>query len=131
MSAVNFRIKTCPLYQIFLISHPFSYPFEKNFLIFLIFPILLAFWGEDKGKKIFRCLKVAKEGASLVIQWVRFCTHNAGGPHPVPRQGPRFHMPHLGVHTRQLKIPSAATKSRSSQINIKTKKVAKHGNTKL
>ena len=35
------------------------------------------------------------EGTSLVGQWLRLCTPNAGGPGSIPGQGPRAHMPQL------------------------------------
>ena len=31
-------------------------------------------------------------GTSLVVQWVRLCTPNAGGPGSIPGQGTRSHM---------------------------------------
>ena len=54
-------------------------------------------------------------GISLVVQWLRFCAPNAGGPGSIPRQGTRSHV-------LQLKIPHSATKTWSSQINIFEKK---------
>ncbi|TEA30366.1 hypothetical protein DBR06_SOUSAS27510003, partial [Sousa chinensis] len=47
---------------------------------------------------------------SLMIQWLRLCAPNAGGPGLIPGQGARSHMPQLRVHMPQLKIPHAATK---------------------
>ena len=32
---------------------------------------------------------------SLVVQWLRLCTPNAGGPGLIPGQGTRFNMPQL------------------------------------
>ncbi|TEA29464.1 hypothetical protein DBR06_SOUSAS510016, partial [Sousa chinensis] len=40
---------------------------------------------------------------SLVVQWLRLCAPNAGGPGSVPGQGARSHVP-------QLKILRAAAK---------------------
>ena len=54
-------------------------------------------------------------GISLVVQWPRFCAPNAGGPGSIPGQGTRSHV-------LQLKITHSATKTWSSQINIKKKK---------
>ena len=34
-------------------------------------------------------------GISLVVQWLRLLTPNAGGPGSIPGQGTRFHMPQL------------------------------------
>ena len=56
-------------------------------------------------------LRKEAEGASLVVQGLRFCTPNAGGPGLIPGQGTRSHMP-------QLKIPHAATKS----VDLRTAK---------
>ena len=47
---------------------------------------------------------------SLVVQWLRLHTHNAGSLGSSPGQGTRSHMP-------QLNIPHAATKIWGSQIN--------------
>ena len=57
-------------------------------------------------------------GISLVVQWLRLCTPNAGGPGLIPGQGTRSHMLQLRVHMLQLKILYAATKTWCSQINI-------------
>ena len=54
---------------------------------------------------------------SLVVQWLRLHTHNAGALGSSPGQGTRSHMPQLRVHMPQLKIPHAATKTWGSQIN--------------
>ncbi|TEA31623.1 hypothetical protein DBR06_SOUSAS7710062, partial [Sousa chinensis] len=40
---------------------------------------------------------------SLVVQWLRLCAPNAGGPGSIPSQGTRSCMP-------QLKIPHTTTK---------------------
>ncbi|TEA25323.1 hypothetical protein DBR06_SOUSAS21410020, partial [Sousa chinensis] len=47
---------------------------------------------------------------SLVAQWLRLRTPNAGGPGLIPGQGTRSHMPQLRVRMLQLKILHAATK---------------------
>ncbi|TEA22649.1 hypothetical protein DBR06_SOUSAS14710042, partial [Sousa chinensis] len=47
---------------------------------------------------------------SLVVQWLRLCAPNAGGPGAIPGQGTRSHMLQLRVHVPQLKLPHAATK---------------------
>ena len=44
--------------------------------------------------------KVAGEGTSLVLQWLRLRAPNAGGPGSIPGQG-------TGPHMQQLKIPRA------------------------
>ena len=45
-------------------------------------------------------------GTSLVVQWLRLCTPNEGGPGLIPCQGTRSHMPQLRVRTPQLKDPA-------------------------
>ena len=40
-------------------------------------------------------------GTSLVVQWLRFHTHNAGGPGSVPGQGTRSHLRQLRVRIPQ------------------------------
>ena len=57
-------------------------------------------------------------GTSLVVQWIRLCTPNTGGPGSIPGQGTRFHV-------LQLKILNVATKTRHSQI--KKKKTTEKG----
>ena len=49
-------------------------------------------------------------GTSLVVQWLRLHTPNAGGPGSIPGQGTRSHM-------QQLKILYAATKTWHIQIS--------------
>ena len=36
---------------------------------------------------------IKKMGTSLVVQWLRLCAPNAGGPSLIPGQGIRSHMP--------------------------------------
>ena len=38
-------------------------------------------------------------GTSLVVQWLRLCTHNARGPGSIPGQGTRSHMLQLRLGT--------------------------------
>ena len=47
-------------------------------------------------------------GTSLMVQWVRLCTPNAGGPGLIPGRGTRSHM-----HATT-KIPCATTKTQHS-----------------
>ena len=56
-------------------------------------------------------------GTSLVVQWLRLHTPKAGGLGSAPGLGTRSCMPQRRVHTPQLKIPRATTKTPSSQIN--------------
>ena len=37
-------------------------------------------------------------GTSLVVQWLKLHSPNAGGPDPIPGQGIRSHMPQLSLH---------------------------------
>ena len=53
---------------------------------------------------------------SLVVQWLRFRTANAGGLGLIPGQGTRSHMVQLRICMLQLKILHAATKTWCSQI---------------
>ena len=63
--------------------------------------------------------KNSAEGTSLMVQWLRLLTPNAGSPGSVPGQGTRSRMPKLRVRMPQLKILHAATKTQCNQINIK------------
>ena len=53
-------------------------------------------------------------GTSLVAQWLRPCAPDAGGLGSIPVQGTGSHMPQLGVHPQQLKMPYATTKIEDS-----------------
>ena len=44
---------------------------------------------------LFTIVNNASTGTSLVVQWLRLCTPNAGGPGSIPGQGTRSHMPQL------------------------------------
>ena len=46
-----------------------------------------------------------------MVQWLRLCTRNAGGPSSIPGQGIRSHMLQLSLLMPQLKIPCATTKT--------------------
>ena len=59
-------------------------------------------------------------GTSLMGQWLKFCTPNAGGLGLTPGQGTRSHMPYQRVSMPELKISLA--KSWHSQINTYFKK---------
>ena len=52
-------------------------------------------------------------GISLVVQWLKLCTPNAGGLGLIPAQGNRFHM-------LQLKILHATTKFEDPTAEIET-----------
>ena len=56
-------------------------------------------------------------GTSLLVQWLRLHTPNAGDQGSIPGQGTRSHMLQLRARMPQLKTPQAATKTRHSQIN--------------
>ena len=53
----------------------------------------------------------------LVVQWLRLCAPNAGGPDSIPGQGTRSHMSQRRVCRLQLKIPHSTTKTWYSQVN--------------
>ena len=59
---------------------------------------------------MFFLIEIQKRGTSLVVQWLRLCVPNAGGPGLIPAQGTRSHMLQLRVSMLQLKIPHAASK---------------------
>ena len=48
----------------------------------------------------FIILKLPNRGF-LVVQWLRLCAPNAGGPGVIPGHGTRPHMPHRRVHIPQ------------------------------
>ena len=50
-------------------------------------------------------------GTSLVVQWLRLCAPNAGGPGSIPSQETRSHVLQVRVCMPQLQIPHAAMKS--------------------
>ena len=58
-------------------------------------------------------------GTTLVVQWLRLRTPNAGSQGSMPGLGARSHLPQLRVQMPQVKchIPHAATKTQCSQIN--------------
>ena len=47
-------------------------------------------------------IKKVRRGTSLVAQWVRLHTPNAGGPGSIPGQGTRSHLPQLTARSPQL-----------------------------
>ena len=53
---------------------------------------------------------------SLVVQWLRLHSPNAGDLGLIPSQGTRSRMPQLKARMPQLKILHAAAKTRHSQI---------------
>ena len=57
--------------------------------------------------------------ASLVVQWLRLCAPNAGGPGSTPDLGTRSHMLQLRIRIPQLRILHVSMKTWCSQINIK------------
>ena len=44
-------------------------------------------------------IEIEFTGTSLVVQWLRLCTHNARGPGSIPGQGTRSHMLQLRLGT--------------------------------
>ena len=64
-------------------------------------------------------LKMPMSGrSSRVVQWLRLCTPNAGGPGSIPAQGTRSCLP-------QLKIPHTTKTSAQPKNNLKKKKNAR------
>ena len=59
---------------------------------------------------------------SLVVQWLRLCTLNAGVLGSIPGQGTRSYILQLRVYIPQLKILHTMTKTRLSQINKQVNK---------
>jgi len=62
------------------------------------------------------------EGLPWLVQWLRLCFPNTGGPGSIPGQGTRFHKPHLRAHRLQPKIPVQTNKFKK-----KLKKNLEHG----
>ena len=50
-----------------------------------------------------------------MVQWLRLCAPNSGGPDSVPGQGTIYRMPQLRVCIWQLKVSHAATKTQHGQ----------------
>ena len=67
---------------------------------------------------IIREIQIKTTGTSLMVQWLRLYSSNAGGPGSIPGQGTRSHI-------QQLSIPHAEMKNRQSQINKYFLKTAK------
>ena len=65
-------------------------------------------------------------GTSLVVQWLKLHTPNAGGPGSIPGEETRSHMLQLRIHMPQVKILHAARRVWCSRINIKTKENIVH-----
>ena len=83
---------------------------------FLDFSVIEYFISSEsirlKSKRIF-----FRGGTSLVAQWLRLHTPNAGGWGPIPGQGTRSHVLQLRVCMPQPKILCVTTKTWHSQIN--------------
>ena len=72
---------------------------------------------EPNWEVLYAVLRSLNFGTTLVVQRLRLCPPNAGGPGSIPGQVTRSHMLQLRVHMLQLKILHAATKTWHSQIN--------------
>ena len=59
--------------------------------------------GKRKQNKSPVFLKEKYFGTSLVVQWLRLCTLEAGSPGSIPGQETRSHMPQLRVHMNELR----------------------------
>ena len=62
--------------------------------------------------------KILSTGTSLVVQWLRLCTSNAGAWGSIPAQGTKI--PQAATKGSQVtaKNPAATTKAQNSQRNI-------------
>ena len=72
--------------------------------------------------KLSNSLRTYSLGTLLVVQWLRLCTPNTGGPSSIPGRATRSHMPQYRVQMptqRRLKTPSATVKIECSQTNKK------------
>ena len=79
-------------------------------------------WGPRTGSNIrrwykdinthqaFKCSISVHSGDSLVVQWLRVCAPNAGGPGSISGQGTRSRMLQLKIPHAAMKIPHTATK---------------------
>ena len=66
---------------------------RRGALPFLAAPGSLAHGGSvDTVFPCAGCLRITREGTSLVAQWLRLHAANAGGPDSIPGQGTRSHM---------------------------------------
>ena len=65
-------------------------------------------------------VRLILQETSLMAQWLRLHTPNAGGQGLSPVEGTRFHMPQLSVCMLQKKSnsPCITTKTQDNQINI-------------
>ena len=63
--------------------------------------------------KLSNSLRTYSLGTLLVVQWLRLCIPNTGGPSSIPGRATRSHMPQYRVQMptqRRLKTPSATVK---------------------
>ena len=74
-------------------------------------------------------------GTSLVVQWLRLHTPNAGDPGSIPGQGTRCRMPQLSIHMPQVKVPHATTglanRTKQQQQKHKSRKKPEHSTKAL
>ena len=75
-------------------------------------------WGSGKNKKIIKI----KIGTSLVVQWLRLCAPNTGGPGLIPGRGTRSHKPQLSVFMLQRKLCEPKLRPNTAKIINKYKK---------
>ena len=73
-----------------------------------------------------------RQGTSLVVQWLRLHTPNAGDPGSIPGQGTRCHMSQLSIYMPQIKVLHTTTglaqptENNNNNKNTKTAKNSKH-----
>ena len=63
--------------------------------LFFVFCLLTYVWESTKWE----ITSKVWEGTSLLVQWVRLCVPNAGGPGSIPGQRTKAHMPQLRLGT--------------------------------
>ena len=60
---------------------------------------------------LYHYTKLTQNRDFLVVNWLRLCTPNAGGPGSIPDHGTRFHMLKLRASMPKLKIPCVCAQS--------------------
>ena len=84
---------------------------ERRTLSFSLVVFDFSSQTKGKGKKKNKTPLMRRYGSSLMVQWLRLHTPNAGVLGLIPSQGTRSHMLQLRIHTLQVKIPRAVKKT--------------------
>ena len=105
----NWLISSCRLFELSCSSCLEIVPLQKNLWVFLSYQLPECFEGiltiGTLDDFIFKNWIIL--GISLVVQWLRLCTPNAGGLGLTPGQETHSHMPQLRVCMPHLKIMHA------------------------